>query len=808
MAKPDTMPKTTCYHCGDNCEEERLHFDNKDFCCQGCKTVYEILNENGLDNYYALSDQPGLAMRKKSDSEAFAFLDNEEIKRRLVDFSSEDLVRVTFYLPAVHCSSCIWLLENLYRLRPGIRQSRVNFVKRKATFAFHPSEISLRELAEVLDALGYPPYISLEEDGKKKRKKANRSQYLKIGVAGFAFGNIMLLSLPEYFGFEGLSDDDFYRQFFSYANILLSLPVIFYCASDYFKSALQGLKERYINIDVPIALGILTLFSRSMYEVFVGGGPGYFDSLAGLLFFLLVGKWFQGVSYDSLSFERDYKSYFPLAVNRIGEDGEKEVVPVADLAVGDKIVIRNGEIIPSDSELISDRAHVNYSFVTGEADPVTLEKGAYIYAGGRQEGQSVTVKVKKPVSRSYLTELWNQEAFKKSDASSREQLINVISKYFTLAVLLIAGSTAAYWMLEDPSKTVGAFTAVLIVACPCALALAAPFALGTAQQILGREKVYLKNPAVAERLSAITDVVFDKTGTLTHAGESEVEFEGETLTQESRDALLAMTQHSTHPLSRKVFKFLGENPKATAEDFKEIEGKGLEANVGGKLYRLGSAKFVGAKKDNENELLRTQVYVSEDGQVLGRFVMSNRYRSGLETLLSDLGKRVNVHVLSGDNESERERLEKIFPQGSEMRFDQSPHDKLEFIKELKSRGGNVMMLGDGLNDAGALKQSDVGVAVTEEVGAFTPSCDAIMQADSLARLGVYLRFSKAVRRVILAGFVVSFLYNIVGLSFAVSGALTPVLSAILMPVSSVTVVAFSTLMSHLTARMEGIRKHY
>ena len=426
-----------CFHCGDDCEKEHIVFDDKDFCCNGCKTVYEILNQNDLCTYYDLDKNPGISLKSKKFDDKYAFLDNDEVSRLILDFKDELLAKVTLFVPAIHCSSCIWLLENLYKLTDGINHSRVNFVNKEISLDYEPEVISLREIVELLATLGYEPSISLENSEKKSKKSVNRSLYLKIGVAGFAFGNIMLLSFPEYFGFEGLEPE--IQIFLSFLNIFLSLPVVFYCSSDYYRSAWSGLQQRIINIDVPISLGIIVLFLRSLYEIISQSGPGYLDSLSGLLFFLLVGKWFQNYTYQGLSFERDYKSYFPLAVfKKVGDRFES--ITVNQVEKGDIIRVRNQEIIPVDSILISESANIDYSFVTGESSPVSKSEGEYIYAGGRQLGGSIELNAVKRVSQSYLTQLWNNDAFTKNKEESFELMINRVSKYFTIAVLILAAA--------------------------------------------------------------------------------------------------------------------------------------------------------------------------------------------------------------------------------------------------------------------------------------------------------------------------------------------------------------------------------
>lgn len=794
---------TTCFHCGDECEREHVMFDNKDFCCNGCKTVYEILNQNDLCTYYDLEQHPGLSLKSKKFDDKYAYLDNEEIARLILDFQVEQKAKVTFYIPFIHCSSCIWLLENLYKLTDGIDYCRVNFVKKEFSADFNPNEISLRKLVELLATLGYEPSISLEDSGGRSKKIVNRSLYLKIGVAGFAFGNIMLLSFPEYFGFEGLEEN--IQRFISYLNILLSLPVVFYCASDYFKSAYSGLKQRFINIDVPISLGIMVLFSRSLYEILTMSGPGYLDSLSGLLFFLLIGRWFQNYTYQGLSFERDYKSYFPLAVYKI-IDNKPESVPVNRIKKGDVIRVRNQEIIPADSILLSDHANIDYSFVTGESNAVLKRSGEYIYAGGRQMGERIELEVVKSVSQSYLTQLWNKETFTKQKDESLDTLINRISKYFTIAVLTIAVIGFAFWAVSDLKTALNVFTAVLIVACPCALTLSAPFTLGSAMRIFGKLNFYLKNTHVIEKLLKITHIVFDKTGTITYTQTGVVNFEGDELQPDDFRKIKALAMNSTHPLSRILAESIDEHTSdISLEKYEEITGAGLQAIMEGDAYKLGNWDFVNSDKNGvRNVVDATQIFVSKNDQVLGRFRIENKYRNGIDRVVSFLKDRFKISILTGDNKTEEQRLIHIFGSSAIYKFNQSPHDKLDYVVNLQHRHEHVLMIGDGLNDAGALQQSDIGISITDDTSNFTPASDAIMTSDALRLLPDIMNFSRTSMRIVITAFIISFLYNILGISFALSGKLTPLVAAILMPLSSISVVIFATTITNMMAKIKKL----
>lgn len=785
-----------CYHCGSDCDAEIIHEYDKNFCCLGCKTVYEILNENDMCSYYDLEQNPGIKM-KTQQTDKFAYLDNEEIQKNLFEFDDAGIAKIKFYVPKIHCSSCIWLLENLNRLNAGVIQSQVNFLKKEVYITFQKEEVSLRQVVDLMDSVGYAPTISLENFNKKKVKTNNRSFLYKLGIAGFCFGNIMLLSFPEYLS-EGAEFDRQYKILFGYLNLILALPVLLYSAQDYFISAYKALKNKFINIDLPISIGIVALFSRSAYEILTISGAGFMDSFTMLVFLLLVGKWYQNRTYQALSFDRDYQSYFPVAVTRI-RDGKEEAVPVQTLEVNDIIELRNQEIVPADSELISDQTEIDYSFVTGESIPVKKIKNEVIFAGGRQVGLGIRLKIVRPVSQSYLTRLWNQEAFQKEE-SRMNSLLDNVSKYFTVFILSVAFITLFFWLRSDVSMAIKTFTAVLIIACPCALALTVPFTFGNTIRIFGKLAFYLKNTQVIEKMAGITAVVFDKTGTLTQSTGVKLAYQGVELSEEDRTHIKAVVKNSTHPLSKAIFN--GLNVEITeVSSFEEIVGKGVVGSVHNHSYRIGSSEWLNQKTQKADKA--SQVFVEKDGEVLGYFVIRKEYRPHLETVLTTLGSHYELHLLSGDNDLESAYFESYFGR-NRMHFNQKPEGKLTYIEELQKAGHKVLMIGDGLNDAGALKQADVGIAISDDVYNFSPACDAILDADQFALLDQLLAFSKTALKIVRSSFFISLMYNLVGLIFAVQGLVTPLFAAILMPLSSVSVVGFVTIASNWSAK--GIKE--
>lgn len=803
-SKPD-IENLKCFHCGEDCPDDSYSIGDKYFCCAGCKTVYELLNENNLSNYYTIMDTPGVSF-KGAQSKKFDFLEDAEIIASLADFRNDEITVVNLNIPQMHCSSCIWLLENLYKINPAVNSSRVNFLKKEIEVKFYHNKISLRELVELLSSIGYEPVIQLDSIEKKKTK-LNKNLYYKIGIAAFCFGNIMLLSFPEYFSID--IHETFYRDLFGYLNFGLALPVFFYSASGYFISAYKGLRSKIVNIDFPLALGILILFVRSAYEIISHTGAGYFDSMTGLVFFLLIGKVFQEKTYAFLNFERSYKSYFPLAVHV--RSGDTEIsVPVSKLKVGDRILIRKNEIIPADSILFKGNGNIDYSFVTGESKPVRKVLGELIYAGGRQLEGVIELEVVKEVSQSYLTKLWNNDTFLSKSESGFENFTNKVGKYFTSVVLLIALVSAVYWLQYSTSTALNVITAVLIVACPCALALSIPFTMGNTVRIFGRNKFYLKNISVIERLSKIKTIVFDKTGTITETGKASVNFAGPELNPFQKEIIASLVRNSTHPLSRSIYESLKSHKYYDVENIAEHSGRGISGVVLGNFIKIGSLKFVNDDLPAENESSpvkpgdnNSQVYLSINGSILGYFSVSNYYRPGFGKITEQLDG-YHMIVLSGDDDGEKDNLQRMLGPGAGLLFRQSPSDKLNYIKSVQRPDNEILMFGDGLNDAGALAQSDVGIAITENISYFSPACDAILDADAFEKTASFLNFSKISVKIIYLSFIISFLYNLVGLSFAVEGMLSPIVAAILMPLSSISVVSFATLATNFMAKRKGL----
>ncbi len=801
--------KTTCFHCSDDCADETIRLDAHTFCCNGCSTVYLLLKDVGLGETYAngpLGIRPDEAKQHE-----FNYLDNAEVKESLLDFSDGKLGRISFELPAIHCSACVFLLERLERLNSGVKQCEVNFPKKTANILFDQTQISLKDLVLLLHSIGYAPNLNLAKSSDRQQGPVTDKALLyRIGVAGFCFGNIMLLSFPEYL-LSGQELESKWSTLFNYLNLILALPVVLFAGRDYLLSAYKGLKVRHVNMDVPVSIGMLAIFGRSAFDIISGVGPGFLDSLAGFVFFLLIGKWYQAKTYSGLSFERDYKSFFPIAVNRIGADGQVNALMIKHLLKGDKIQIHNDELIPCDCELLSTSASVDYSFVTGEAVPSLKERGSKIYAGGKIRGSVVELEVLKPVSSSYLTSLWNNA--ETGDKDNRPPLLtfsNRIASWFSAAVLSIAAITAMYWFITDPSNWLNTTTAVLIIACPCALALSIPFTYGSMLRHFGRHGFFVRSVEALAKLGQINHVVFDKTGTITVSQNNLVFFSGTKPNQEELRALVNVARNSLHPLSKTFADAHPQFERLPVIGFMERAGIGVygmsdDIQVELKnplLLKPDDQELFNSWSDNKVGMGRTAVLI--DGKLTARVDFASAYRPGLKNTVIEILKDNKLSLLSGDNDTEAETLSDPAVMGiaqRDMRFEMDPHQKKDWIKEQQeSAGEKILMLGDGLNDAGALKEAHFGISIAESNTQFTPASDGILTADSFNKLPKLIKLARQARYVVLAAFGLSLIYNVIGVAVAVQGLLSPVIAAILMPLSSVSIVLFTTISTSLLVK--------
>jgi Cu+-exporting ATPase len=720
----------------------------------------------------------------------YAALDDAVLYAHLYRHQSDRMTVVQLHLPTMHCASCVKAVETWPSVEPGLIDVRVEFSQKKARLRFNPQETTLSHLAERLDFMGYAPDLSMASAQAEEGPRRDRRATLELGVAGFVFGNTMLFAFPEYMGLDA---DSGLAAMMRYITAALSVPLVGFSAQTYFKSAWAALKSRTTNMDVPISLGIVALTGQSWFEMLSGHGAGYFDSLAGLVFFLLVGRWFQTSAYTHLNFDRDYQSFFPFSALRIS-GGTEVYVALSEVQVGDVLRIRHGELIPVDSVVVAGESEVDLSFITGEAQPQRVDVGSDVAAGAKNVGGALDVRVLKRLDQSYLTSLWSSEHG--IDRPKVARWIDRLGQMFTGRILMLALAAGLFWAWYDASQVVWIVTSVLIVACPCALALAIPFSLGHTIRLMGRYGAFVKATDTLERLAKVDFWVLDKTGTLTEPAQ-QTWTESTPIPSALQPALAAMVRQSAHPVSRSLTAHWSAVTAAEGLRVTEHLGQGLESEWDGGVLRLGSASFTGVA---QGEVPRG-VSWRWDGteSVEGWLQPVSVFRPGLPQGLGAL-KPDGMALLTGDEDRERAQLEELLPECTELRFAQRPHDKLQFVKDRQAEGRTVAMVGDGLNDAGALAQSDVGISIAEDALHFAPACDVLLQGSALPQLERMREMARQGMRAVRWNIGLSLVYNVVGLSFAVQGLLTPLTSAILMPISSLSVVGLSFWMTERAAR--------
>ncbi len=788
---PTATEHAACVHCGDPCGSGRVTTEAGPFCCGGCASVHALLTARGLEAFYACEVPAGRPQRDADlrDPDRFLVLDDPAVRDRFVRQDDGRRAQVTFPVPSLHCASCVWLLERLGRVDGRIGRTEVDLLRRTVTVTFESPRMRLSEVAAALAGVGYEPLLT--DETPKPATAARRRLYAQIGVAGFAFGNIMLFSIPRYA--NGAPLEDGFQRLFDALNVALALPVLAYSATDFFKGAWQAVRHRTVSLDVPIAIGLAALVLRSLVDIGTGRGEGYLDSFAGLVFFLLIGRLFQQQAFDWIGFDRTFRSFFPLSVLVESPGGHAAPVAIEHLRPGNRIVLRPGEVVPADARLVDDRAHIDYAFLTGERDPVAVAKGGLVRAGGRLTRTNARFDVLRDVTSSELAGLWTQ----RSPATPRSHWLTDVSArfgaWFVIVALGLAVAGFAWWW-PDTTRALEVATAVLIIACPCALTLAAPITLGTAMTMLGRRGWYLRDPSALLDLSRVDSVVFDKTGTLTASGQTTVTVSG--LTEDDLARARALAAGSVHPISRAL---AGTDRAALPVDARvEIIGRGLCGTVDGHAVAIGSAAFIREDCGATGDLPASGTVVAIDGVVRGSITPHAPVRPGVEAAVRTLAASTRVALLSGDRDAGDDRWTRLF--GDRAIFNRSAREKREHVARLRAGGEHVLMVGDGLNDAGAFEAADIGVAVSDDTACLVPACDVVVAGAQLATLPHVLTYARRARRTIVICFVISVFYNVIGLSLALAGLLSPLVAAILMPVSSLTVVGTSVGLARWWAR--------
>jgi Cu2+-exporting ATPase len=788
------------------------------FCCHGCRTAYSVIHSCGLEAYYRLREATD-AERAPARSAGAAFVEfDDEVFTEL--YVKETMVagrvvrEAQLYLPSVHCAACVWLVEKLPSLVPGAVSSRLDFRRAVVTVLWEPDRVKLSAVARTLDSLGYTPYPAKDSAAREMRRREDRRFLARIAVAGAIAGNVMLLAFALYAGALGGMEGQ-WEQFFRYLSFAFGVVSLAWPGRGFFKGAIASIRTRTPHLDLPIALGLAVGGIAGTINTIRGSGEIYFDSLTVLVFALLVGRWIQHRQqrWSSDSVELLF-SLTPTAAHRV-VDGVVTDVPIQGLARGDVVEVRAGESIPADGVVIEGASSVDESLLSGESRPVSVKPGSNVCAGAVNLSGVMRVRVEVSGEETRVGRLMRMVAEASSRRADVVRMADRLALWFVVGMLSLAALTLAVWLGRDPAHAAEYATALLIVTCPCALGLATPLAMTVAIGRAARRGMLIKGADALEKLDRPGVMFLDKTGTLTHGGVSVVRWFGRT--DVARD-VAALESRSSHPVA-KALAGVAEGDGAAAEVVKDVvqtTGGGIEGTVGGVRYAVGSPGFIEALVGEIPAWALAEaracgvaalspVLVAADGVVVAGAGLGDAVREdSAEAVrrLRSLGW--HVAILSGDDEAVVASVAgQLGIPAADASGRVSPEQKAAAVRETAARG-TVVMVGDGVNDAAALAGASVGIAVHGGAEASLAAADIFLNRPGLTPITELMTASRRTLRTIRRAFAASIFYNAVAASLAVTGYINPILAAVLMPLSSFTVltIAFRSRTFNRSAKSE------
>jgi Cu2+-exporting ATPase len=770
------------------------------FCCSGCRLAFDVIRDHGLDRFYRLREQTSADGRAAASSgRSYDELDDPRFDELYVGRTREGWAVTELYLEGVHCAACVWLVEKLPSVIDGVAAVRLDLGRSRAVVTWDADRVQLSAVARFLDSIGYPPHPYRGVSTRDLERRQDRSMLIRTGVAGAVAGNVMLLAFALYGGhFYGI--DPGHRDLFRWASLVLSLPSVLWCAGVFYRGAFGAVRTRTLHMDVPITIGVLTAVAAGVWNTITGAGEVYFDSVTVLIFLLLVGRQLQRRQQRTAARATELLLALAPSTARVvdGHGGLREV-PLEALTPGQVVEVRAGETVPADGEVEDGAASVDSSLLSGEARPVPVAGGDPVHAGTVSVDGRLRIRVH---STGEDTRVGRLLRLVEEGAARRAPVVLLadrLSAWFVAVVLLLAAFTLGLWMLLDPAHAVDHAVALLIVTCPCALGLATPLAVTAAIGQAARRGILIRGGDALEQLAHPARMVLDKTGTVTEGRLALVRWIGETGVQ---PLVAAAEAHAAHPVAQALAADLGPSPGVDVE-VEQVPGRGLRATADGRRVTVGSPSFLeeqcGELPIQWRERLEllvadalTPVLVAVDGEVVAAAGLGDPVRADAAATVAEIRRRGwQVEVLSGDHpEVVRAAAAAVGLPATAARGGVSPEAKLERVRAALG-DGRVVMVGDGVNDAAALACASVGIGVRGGAEATLAVADVYLDRPGLSGLAHLLGGATRTLGVIRRNLVLSVAYNVAAVTLAMSGHMHPLLAAILMPISSITVVVSS-----------------
>ncbi len=766
----------------------------RQFCCTGCRTAYAILHEHGLGQYYAFGEkrdapvQPTGKRYEEFDHSAFQALYVKPLKG--------GLCTTELYLQGVHCSSCVWLVERVPLLLSGVVRAELDVRRSRAHVEWDPTAVTLSAIAQQLDVLGYPPHPYRGVAAEAMRRKEDRAMLTRIGIAGALAGNIMLLALAQYSGwFTGIEAE--YERYFRIISLLLTIPSLFGPGWLFFQGALASVRTRRLHIDLPIAIALLAGFTRGAVNTVSGSGPIYFDAVGILVFLLLSGRFLQNRGQRAASDAAELLGSLAPSAARVVDDGVERETPVEALLPGMVMSVRAGETFAADGDVTEGRSGVDCSLLTGESRPVAVDRGAQVFAGTVNLTGPLLVMVTRAGEMSRLGALLRRMEESARRRAPVVQLANRIAGWFVGIVLVAAAATYLYGLHADPARALDNAIALLVVTCPCALGLATPLAITVAIGRAAKSGILIKGGDAVEALNHPGQILLDKTGTVTEGRVRLVRWEG---SEVAKPLVAALERETSHPIAIAVQQAWPVVEMLDAQDVTQTVGGGIEGTVAGHRVVVGAPTFVARKTGAEEhapdvrieafaEEGLTPVWVAVDGVVVARAGFGDPLRADARASIDRLRKLGwRVALLSGDHPAVvRSTAQLLGLDLADAVGGASPEEKLRRVEEARTHG-TIVMVGDGVNDAAAIAAATVGVGVHGGAEASMSAADVYLSRPGLAPLVELVEGAHRTMLVIRNNIIFSIAYNLLGATLAVLGILDPLIAAVLMPMSSLSVV--------------------
>lgn len=806
--------QTRCDHCGLPVPEGLIdeHAEHQ-FCCHGCETVFGILNRSGLEGYYGVRDAIDAPPEKPATTGgAYEEFDDPKFLETWTRDGGDGTRSAELLVEGMHCAACVWLIERLPRVAPGVLESRANIRSRTVSVRYDPERAPLSRVARSLDRLGYAPHPARGAAARAARAEEDRRFLIRVGVAGALAGNIMLLSIALYGGaFSGI--DDLWRTTFRWYAMVLGVLALAWPGRVFFRGAIGALRTRTAHLDIPIALALSVGGLWGVVNTVRGAGEIYFDSVSVLVFLLLVGRWIQHrqqrAATDSIEL---MLTLTPTSATMVAPDGTTASVPIERVEPGMLLRVDAGGSIPADGVVTDGETALDNALLTGESEPAHAAPGDRVCAGATNVRAPITMRVDAVGSSTRVGKLMDLVARASEDKAEIVRFTDRIAGRFVLVVIALATITLSVWsVLSGVEAGIEHATALLIVTCPCALGLATPMAMSVALGRAASGGMLSKSAAALEAMARPGTMILDKTGTLTRGRAGVVSRWGD----ESliRDAAV-LERASTHPIARAIAALADADDARSAESIAQRTGAGIEGVVGGRAIRVGTPGYVaeshdlgtGAAREIDAVLARglTPIVVSGGGAiaVLG---VGDEIREGTHAALDALRALGWRLILCSGDHPEIARSVGASLGIDDARGAVTPEGKTALVRALRGDGGGgpVVMVGDGVNDAAALASADVGIAVHGGAEASLSAADLYLVHDGVEPIGRLVRLARSTMSTIRACLVFSLSYNAVTGALAMMGFIDALAAAILMPISSLTVVAICTRAGRVASRGGG-----